>query len=293
MSGESFAVGVYTKCWLLPGTTTKAATYTHGALSVPIDFLAESLARHRIYAGARSIRGTRMELALHRRVTKYEYFGEIHKYISPGELDTLLTLALGPENTTDTWTAGPTAADEELPYFSALMQRDSSVFAAPATSIFQYDACKMDRFIIRGRAPQAGEEAEPSMITSTMRIVGCDQTEVALPGSLPALPTTGGYECYVFSDAESGITLEGVGSRPIQEFVIAIDNHCFPKYVNSLKPYAIRSQGRTIQVRFVMPWNDSTDDIYDAAAAGAAGIIKLTNTSRGVSRSGTPVVADT
>ena len=277
MASEAFALGAYTKMWWEPGTTAKADSYTFDASSEPYDFLAESMARHRKYANVATIRGTRMAHSLQRRIVKYEYFGEVVKYISPAELDTILPKALGPASPAGTYQGGngTTFTEEEIPYFSALFQRDSGIFAAPATSIFQYDNCKIDRFIMRGRAEQ-GQEL-PSLVTTTLRIVACNQAEVSLPANLPALGTAANYAPYAFSDTESGITLVGVGSRPIQEFIIAWSNHATPKYVNALKPYAIRCMGRDVQLRFLLPWNDVNDDIYDAAEAGAAGIVKLTN----------------
>jgi hypothetical protein len=275
MSGESFALGAFTKLWLEPGTTTKTeAAPTAGCLtfdgsSEAYDFLAESLARKRTFIGGREIRGTRVGTTRRRRVSHYDIGGDIVKYISPLEMNNLIPKFLGAEGGADVF-----SADEDIPYFSALLQRDSTVFSTASDSIFRYDNCKLDKFILRGRATGPGEDAEPQMVTATLRIIACSQVEVALPSPISAIDQTVQSEPYIFADSDTFASIGGV-TCPIEEFVILVDNDIEAKYVNSLLPYALRPRDRNIRLRFRIPWNDTTDALYDSAAAGIACTFKL------------------
>lgn len=115
------------------------------------------------------------------------------------------------------------------------------------------------------------------MVIGEFHIIASDQAETAWPASPPSFGTASNYAPYVFSDAS--VTLNAIASTEIEEMIIVCDNHLRAKYTNSLTPYSIIPQGRTIQVRTRCLWNDTYDTLYDQVAGGATGFINLVNGS--------------
>jgi hypothetical protein len=268
MANEAFSIGAATTLLIEPGTTAKADSYTFDGSSEIYDFLSETLARKRTFIGGNELRGTRVGTTRRRRVAHYEIGGDVLKYISPLEMNTLIPKFLGDVDT------GVFTADEEIPYFAALKILDPDVFTTDADTIFQFTNCKIDKFILRGRATQEGESPEPQMVTATLRIIACSfSQDVALP-TLPTLSQAVTNEPYVFADCDTFAIIGGV-TCPIEEFIILVDNDIEPKRINSLNAYALRSRSRNIRLRFRIPWNDTTDALYDSVYTGIACTFKL------------------
>ena len=258
MAGSTHAQGVFAKMLWEPAV----APHTFDVSSEPYDFLTEDIKRRMRFIGGNEIRGTRVAPGIRVREGARYFYGPITKYISPIELDTLIPKFLGDE-ATDVF-----APDEDIPYFGILVGRDEGIFITPPKSTFEYKDCKIDRVEIRGRAPELGEEGEPDMVTATFFILASDRALTAWPASPPSHGTAANYAPWVFSDCTGAAFLNG-SAIEIEEFVISLNNHLQPKYVNSLTPSSIMPRGRTVRVGLRIPWNDTNDALLGTTWTGA------------------------
>jgi hypothetical protein len=72
------------------------------------------------------------------------------------------------------------------------------------------------------------------------------------------------------------LTLESA-TREVKEFILQINNHIDPRYVNSLSPTALCPGDRTVMLRTVHPYDSGNSGLLDTALAGAAGTLAVTN----------------
>lgn len=261
MTGGTHSQGAFGNLLIEPG----AAPHTFNASSERYEFLQENLMRRGRIVGGNEVSGSRsMRSERTRRAANY-FAGSILKNIAPAEFATLLPKMMGDNESP----AGTFNLAEDIPYFGVLIDRDYGVF--------EYKDCKVDKWVLRGRAAELGEEGEPDLLTLQLSIVGSDEaTDTSWPSPEPALGTTAAYAPYVFTDACGAITLNGA-AREVMEFVIVGDNHVKALYTNCLTPHSLVPRNRIIRARFRLPWNSTNADLYNMNYAGATASIVLTN----------------
>ena len=262
MTGSTHSTGAFAKLLFEPG----ASPHTFDASSELYEFLAENLGKEGRIVGGNEVSGSRSHRSERTRKAASYFRGSIVKNISPAELVTLLPKMLGAAASGTTF-----ALDEDVPYFGVMIDRDYGVF--------KYTDCKIDRWILKGRAPELGEDGEPDLLTLQLDIIASDEDPAASwPGSPPSLGTSAAYAPYVFQDSCSGITLNG-STRDAMEFVIVGDNKIKALYTNCLTPHSLVPRDRIIMARFRVPWNSTNADLYEQSAAGAAASVVLTNST--------------
>lgn len=260
MTGGTHATGAFAQLLFEPG----AAPHTFDASSEIYEFHTESLGKEGRIVGGNEVSGSRSHRSERTRFGASYFRGSIIKNISAAELATLLPKMLGAAPSGTTF-----ALDEDVPYFGVLIDRDYGVF--------KYTDCKIDKWIIRGRAPELGEDGEPDLLTLQLDIIASDEDDAASwPGSPPSLGTTAAYSPYTFQDSCSAITLNG-SAREAMEFVIVGDNKIKALYTNCLTPHSLVPRDRIIMARFRVPWNSTNADLYDQAVGGATASVVLTN----------------
>lgn len=261
MTGGTHSEGVFGKMLFEPA----AAPHTFDANSEIYEFLSENLAKQGRIVGGNEVSGSRSHRSERTRAGASYFRGSVIKNISAGELLTLLPKMLGAAASGTTF-----ALDEDVPYFGILIDRDYGVF--------QYTDCKIDKWILRGRAPELGEDGEPDLLTLQLDIIASDEsTATTWPVSPPSLGTTAAFSPYVFQDTcSTGITLSAA-TREAMEFVIVGDNKIKALYTNCLTPHSLVPRDRVILARFRVPWNSTNADLYGQAVAGATASVTLTN----------------
>lgn len=260
MAGSCTDQGVFTQLLLEPG----AAPHTFDSSSERYEFLWENVSKHGRIIGGNGIRGTRSKASERTRKGAYYVFGTIAMNISPGEFVTLLPKILGADASGTTF-----ALAEQTPYFGMLIDRGADVF--------EYTDCKVNRAILRGRAPQMNEEGEPELLELQLQIMGkTETTATSWPGSPPSLSTNGNVSPFVLSD---GVLTMQSATWPFEEFVLVIDNHLEARFVNSLTAYTICPRDRTVMLRARVPWGEDNvySTLYGQALAGATGSLAFTN----------------
>ncbi len=259
MSAQS--QGVFSALLIEPG----ASAHTFDASSERYEFLAENMAKHGRIVGARGIRGTRSAPSERTRAGAYYVYGSVTMDISPADFTNLLPHILGAAESSDTF-----ALAEDTPYFGMLIDRVGDVF--------EYSDCKVNRAILRGRAPRFNEEGSVDLLNLTLEIIGTDEDKTtAWPGTPPSLGTDANDAPYVFSDSDGGVTILS-GTREIEDFVIVVDNHQYARFVNSLTPDSICPTDRTVMARFRVPYNSTNHSaLYDQAVAGSTASVVFTN----------------
>jgi hypothetical protein len=83
---------------------------------------------------------------------------------------------------------------------------------------------------------------------------------------------------YVFGDCDGAVTLSG-SARAISEFAIGMNNHCYARYVNSLRPHSIMPRDREASFACRVPWISGNSALYAQAVAGAVASIQFTNST--------------
>jgi len=260
MTGGTHSQGAFAKLLFEPG----ASPHTFDSSSEVYEFLAEDVGKNGRIIGGNEVSGSRSHRSERTRLGISYFRGSIIKNVSAAEFATLLPKMLGANASGTTF-----ALAEDVPYFGMLIDRDYGVF--------QYKDCKIDKWILRGRAPELGEDGEPDMLTLQLDILASDEDDSASwPGSPPSLGATAAYSPYTFQDSCSGITLNG-SVREAMEFVIVGDNKIKALYTNCGTPHSLVPRDRIIMARFRVPWNSTNADLYDQAVGGAAASVVLTN----------------
>lgn len=263
MTAGTHSQGAFSQIFFSAAGDTAPHTYESGDPAYRVEYLREDLTTHaRIIGTDNGITGTRSHRSERARYGAAFHRGTIDMFVSAVDFTTLLPLLIGDNESP----AGTFNLEETLPYFGILVDTDYSTF--------EFKDCKVNRWALRSRAPALSERGEPDLLLLTMEIFGsADAKGTALPSSPPSL-TSQGY--YVFSDCDGAVTIEG-SARPIQNFVLACDNHLFPLYANSLDPHSICEQDRDITFRCKVPWNSTQDGLYNVALAGATASLVFTN----------------
>ena len=221
-----------------------AATPFDGS-SERYDFLYEDVIKRGRIVGARAISGTRSAFTGNTREGHYVVGGRLATYTSPADLDKWLPRALGAAEAADEFDMA-----ESLPVFVMLIDRVGAVF--------QYDGLYVDKAIWRGAAGPGN--AEPELIEQVITMIGQTETlGTAWPGTAPALSVGANRAPYIMADGV--LTVDSV-TYQIKSFVLYVDNHIQPRWVNSLYPTALCPGDRTVMLRVVVPFTSADDAVY-------------------------------
>lgn len=259
MSGGTHSQGVFSQVLFEPG----ASTHTFDSNSEIYEYLNHNIRPVGRIVGGNGIRGTRSRFKVRHRQGVTFIYGTMNMYVSPLDLVTLLPKMIGDSVSGTTFSLA-----EDTPYFGILCDNDEGVE--------QFNDCKVDKWVIRSRAPRFREDGEPEMLMLSLSIIGSSRASGSWPGTPPTLSTASNAAPYVFSDCDAAVTLSG-SARAIEEFVLWGDNFQEAKYVNSLSAHSIRPTDRLIGLTCRVPWNSTNSGLHAQAAAGAAASIAFTN----------------
>jgi hypothetical protein len=223
-----------------------AAPHTFDVNSESYEFLYESVQKRQKIVGGQGIRGTREESQESTRLGAYTVGGRIAMNVNPLMLDLWLPRILGTAENADSF-----ALAESLPSFGLLFNR--------VTQTFQYTDCVVSRAMFR-----------------VLEVVGKTETTGTSAPAVSIATTATSTQDYLISD---GVFTFASSAREVKEFVILIDNHIQPRWVNSLTATALCPRGRTIAVQARLPYDSGTSNLYGQARAGAAGTIVFTNST--------------
>lgn len=260
MTAGTHSQGAFAQMIISADGDTAPHDYSTGA-GYLLEFLNESLGiGGRIIATDAGITGTRTHRSERARTGTYFRGGWVHMFVSPADLAFLLPHMIGDNESP----AGTFSPANDIPYFGVLIDNDYDTF--------EFKDCKVNQWILRGRAPEHNEGGAPELMLLSLEIFASDHAKsTAWPGSPPSLNVTNPW---VFTDA--AITLEGT-ARNVQDFVIVCHNHLKVLYTNALTAHSICPRDRTIRGRFSVPWNSTNADLYGTAVGGAAASIVFTN----------------
>lgn len=261
MTGSDHSQGVFSKILFEPA----AAPHTFDSSSEAYEFNSHNIRRYGRLGGHHGIRGTRSRPNVRVRELASYFYGTIRMYISPGDFITLLPKMIGDSVSSNTYSLA-----EDVPYFGILCDMDNGVH--------EFKNCKVDRWLIRSRAPEMNEEGEPDMLELLLTILASDEaTNTSWPGTPPSIGATATKDApYAFSDCDGAVTINGE-VRAIEEFAIGGNNFCYARYVNSLRPHSIKPRDREIGFACRVPWISTNDDAYAMSAAGAVASVVFTN----------------
>lgn len=215
------------------------------------DFLYEDVIKRGRIIGARSITGTRSAYAGNTREGQYVVGGRLATYTCQDDLDEWLPRILGANESTDVFDV-----DEALQPFVMLIDRVGAVF--------QYDNCYVDKAVWRGAAGPG--DAEPELIEQILTIVGQTETlGTVWPVGAPDLSVGAARAPYILSD---GVLTVNSVTYAIKSFVLYVDNHIQPRWVNSLYPTALCPGDRTVMLRVVLPFTAASDAVYSGLYDG-------------------------
>lgn len=249
------AAGAQSK--LLVSTST-----TFNASSERYAFIYETIQKQGRIVGPRGITGTRSQPAERTKLGQYKVGGRLAMDTSPLDLDKWLPRILGAAEDDDVF-----AVAETLPAFYTLINKVSAVF--------RYDSCYINRAVFRG---EADPEGEGSIIEFLLDIMAKDETlGVTWPDPEPALGVAAANAPYILH--EGVLTIDSV-AYPIRDFVLALDNHMEPRWVNSITATEICPQSRTVILRTTNPFTATEyADLYNNtdARSGVAADLTFTN----------------
>lgn len=249
------AQGALSAFYVEPGD----APHTFDSSSERYEFLYESVQKRQRIVGGQGIRGTREESQESTRLGAYTVGGRIAMHVNPLALDLWLPRILGAAESSNTFDLA-----ESLPSFGLLFNR--------VTQTFQYTACVVSKAMFRAKAGPA--DGDPELVEMILEVIGkTEVTGTSAPAASIATTATS-TQNYLISD---GVFTFAAAAREVKEFVILIDNHIQPRFVNSLTATTLCPRARTIAVQARLPYDGDTDDLYGQARAGAAGSIAFTN----------------
>lgn len=263
MTGGTHSQGAYTAVLFEPA----AAPHTFDASSEAYEFLSHDIKHYGRLAGHHGIRGTRARPSVRVRKMASFLYGTMHMLVSPGDLVTILPKALGAA------AAGTTfSLDPDVPYFGMLCDMDYGVF--------EYKDCKIDKMVIRSRAPELKEDGEPDLLYLSLAIIGSDfSTATTWPVSPPSIGTTALKDApLTLADSCGAVTINAV-VRDIEEFAFSVNNFLYARYTNCLTPHSIRPRDREVSFACRVPWNSTNEDLFNMSAAGAAASLVFTNST--------------
>ncbi len=251
------APGSQGRLFVEPGS----APHTFDASSESYEFLYETVQLRNRIVGGQGIRGTREESQESTRSGSGVVGGRIAMHVNPLGLDLWLPRILGAAESTDSF-----ALAESLPSFGLLIDR--------VTETFQYTDCVVSRAMFRAQAGPADGDAE--LVEMVLEIMGKTEVEDTAVPAVSIATTATSTQNYLMSDGV--FTFDGT-AREVKQFVIMIDNHIQPRWVNSLTATALCPQARTSAVQARLPFDSTNLDLYSRARAGATGSIVFTNST--------------
>lgn len=220
------------------------------------DFLHEDLQKQGRLVGGRGITGSRSNYANRVREGAYSIGGKISTYTCSADLDLWLPRILGGAEAADVFDVA-----DALPTFGVMVGRVSGVF--------QYAGCYIDKAIWRAQGGPG--DGEPELVEQVLLIQAKTEDSTASLPTLPTLSVASNRRPYICSDC-----VLTIGSAfQFHDFVILVDNHLQPRWVNSLTPTAICPQDRTVMVRVTFPFTAADDAVL-------SGVYQLSTRATGV-----------
>lgn len=222
-----------------------SSPHTFDADSEALYFLHEDLAKRGRIIGARGIAGTRSNFAARTREGPYEVSGRLATYTTPADLDRWLPRILGGAQD---GTSFPLA--ETLPSFGVMIDRVGGVF--------EYQDCYVNRAIWRSRAEPG--DAEPEMLEQMVEIIGKEEdATVSWPSGAPDPSQETNDHPYIHADGT--LTIDSV-EYYFKSFMLIVDNHIEPRWVNSLTATELCPADRTVMLRALFPFTASNDAVF-------------------------------
>lgn len=265
------------------------AGHTYDASSIPIEFNQCGVGKRGRLVGGNGITGRFTRTSSRMRGGAYYVYGQVVMDVSPYDLANLLPLILGgtfwadgtsistyEEDGASPGNVDPDAPVVDTPYFGMLIDK--------VADIHEVINAKVNKAVLRGRAPRMNEQGEPDLMKLYLEIVAQRESlayTTAWPATAPSFPDTLAFEDYVFCDmddvAGSGqVTLAGT-NREIEDFVLTIHNFQHARFVNSCNATSIRPQDRFVGFACRVPYNATNLDLYDLDPEGQAATLKLAN----------------
>lgn len=237
-------------------TVTGLSDFDSGSTS--LEFESESLQKISNIISPNGIRGTRSQEASGCVIAQSDVRGQIVLYPRPDELDVLLPLILGADESTDTF-----ALAEALKEFGALVERGAKRFV--------YTGLRVDRATFQCSQGQ--------LLKLTLDVEG--ETEVvsgtSFPGTVPAITT---LQPYTFKQAALVLNHDA-SAVEMFEFTITIDNMLDKeRRLNSETRTQLNPTDRVVTLAVRVPYTSDEVDLHDYAIGGASGSITLTNGAR-------------
>lgn len=264
------------------------AGHTYDANSYAIEFHRCSVVKHARIVGGNGITGRFTTSSSRKRGGAYYIYGEVVMDVSPQDIFQLAPLILGgtfwadgqtistyEEDSGSPGSADPDAPVVDVPYFGIL--------ADLVADIRETINCKVNRAILRGRAPQFNEDGEPDLMKLYLEIFAQRESlsyTTSWPSPAPTFGDTLAYEDYVFqdfcSDGGGQVTING-SDREIMDFVLSINNYLYPRYTNCPYPSSIRPRNRHVGFACRVPYDTDNLDLLGMDPEGQAATIKLAN----------------
>lgn len=239
-------------------TVTGISDFDSG--SQALEFISESVKKVSNIIGPEGIRGTRSREATGCVIASSDVRGSIELYPRPDELDFLLPLILGTDESTDVF-----ALAETLQEFGICIERGAKRFI--------YTGCRVDRAVFSCSQGQ--------LLKLVIEIEG--ETEVvsatAFPATVPALTV---LQPYTFKQA--ALVLQADASAvEMFDFTLTIDNMLDKeRRLNSETRTQIQPTDRMVTLQLRVPYTADEVDLHDYAIGGGTGSIALTNGNRSI-----------
>jgi hypothetical protein len=205
--------------------------------SLRLDFNYSTLRKIGRIVGGRGITGTRSNYTNRTAYGASMITGRIAMDACAGDLDFFLPYILGGSEVADEFDVA-----SSLPAMNVMIDKVGGVF--------EYINCKVSRAIFRAQGTPA--DSEPEVIEMILELMGVNEsTSQSWPDPEPSLSTDENRRPYIHGT--SVLTLVGA-SREMRDFVLLIDNHLQPRWVNSLTPTIICPRDRTVMLRTTNPF---------------------------------------
>lgn len=219
-----------------------------------IEVLSSTLKKTDTQVHSPGLRGTMSRHKERVRKTRTTIAGAFEMNPTPTEIDWWLEKILG-----GTTAIGVTDVADTLPEFFATIDK--------VTKVATYSGLRVARAIL------SGSSGEPLSLSVEME--GEDEA-IGAAASFPSLtlPTD---NMFVFSDIV--LTL-GAAAREIDDFTLTIENMLLAElYRNSLTRVEIPIADRLVTLACTVPYTSTNEDLYDAAIAGAAATLVISDGS--------------
>lgn len=259
---DNQTMGQFTRFLVEPGSPT----YTFDSSSHIQEFIGMGESYHGRLLNSQGITGSLRQYGDRQREGTYYVRFPLAFYPSPYDLDAWLPHMTGGTFSTDT-----IEFDDSLPYFGMLVDY--------VTDVYLLSDCKINRWMLEGRAPRMGEQGEPDLIRLTLDIVGKTRTSgQSWPGTPPTLGTGADKLPYVMSDG--AMTLSGTARTAyVNWFRLTCDYGLFVQHgMGTLGANAICPTRRDLTLQTQLSWNSTNEsDLSIADEAGTAASLSFTN----------------